>query len=66
MHVRFILSLKPKHKDVSEREWLATEIKEFGGDFRGMCMTALTFPSLFCPLAVTLDKASQGRLSDDE
>lgn len=29
-------------------------------------MTTLTFPALFCPVAVTLDKAPQGRLSDDE
>lgn len=32
----------------------------------GMCMTILTFPALFCPVAVTLDKAPQGKLSDGE
>lgn len=66
MHVRLIFSLKPKHKEVLERGVASNRNQRIGGDFRGRCMTTLTFPSLFCPLAVTLDKASQCRLSDDE
>lgn len=65
MHGRFILSLKPKHKEFLGREWLAAEIRELG-EIWGMCMTTLTFSSLFCPVAVTLDKGPQGRLSDEE
>jgi len=65
MYGRLILSLKPKHKDVLEREWLAAEIKELG-EIWGKCMTSLTFPSFFSPVAVTLDKALQGNLSNDE
>lgn len=29
-------------------------------------MTTVTFPALFCPVAVALDKALQGRLSDGQ
>jgi len=40
------------------------EKQKIEGLFYGMYMATLTSPFLFCPVAVMLDEAVQGRLSD--